>query len=559
MRCVRIFAYIMLALLLGSSPTAANWLGNVRYAHPSHSFLPNGEYTQFTWDYKISEAAGARFQVTPMAGGATVAGHSWSGSAVYPAGTGTTTSWFAFWSDAHYVDHVRIEMKSADWSTVLLQMDLPVTYRYSDHGVFGLQPSHTSPSWLRYGQHFSIGFSAVIGGGATAWVVARPFTNGALTPGYTASGMTSIAGTGSGTQWFTFGSGDRHVDQIRFQVWNVGQTELLLEFFVPVDLTWGAHGLSNFVISAPSPEHLAHGQNVTVEFDYATSASGGVYIWAYPAHAPGQAMAGHSGAASPLLTDAEGHLSRWFNFPADEHDVPYIWIRIAEPGTFITLFSVNLPVAYHWGEHGLRNFVCDIVPPAVLDAEERVYVTCEYTTTEAGGVRIFLLPYTDGHSSPDYAVSGSPLYPTGTGTATNYFRISSGQVTVDQVRYRMTTADQSATLLEIFRDHGPFFYGGPGFATPAGESPPRLAVLEAPYPNPFNPTATVPLTLSAEQHVRLAVFDLRGRLVRTLVDGQLPAGRHEIALPARDLASGTYLCVLTVRGERQVKRLALVR
>ncbi len=48
------------------------------------------------------------------------------------------------------------------------------------------------------------------------------------------------------------------------------------------------------------------------------------------------------------------------------------------------------------------------------------------------------------------------------------------------------------------------------------------------YPNPFNPAATIPLILASDSAVRLAVFDLRGRLVQTLVDGHLPAGRHEI-------------------------------
>jgi len=558
MRQVRILTGVVLALLLGTAPAVASWIGDIRCEHPTHSYLPNGERAEFTWDYKVTVAEGVRFQVTPMAGGAPFAGYTWSGSPLVPAGTGTHTSWFAFWSGSHVVDHVRIQMKSADWSTVLLQLDLPVVYRYGDHGVFALAASHTSPSWLRHGDHFSIGFSAVIGGGADAWVVARPFTDGALTPGYSASGMTAIAGEGTGTQWFTFNAGDHHVDQVRFQVWNPAQTQLWLQFFVPVDLTWGAHGLSNFVISAPSPEHLAHGQNVYVEFDYATSWTGGVYIWAFPADTPDHSMGDHNGAGSILLTDLEGHLTRWFNFPAGDHDVSYILIRIADGDTHATLFSVNLPVVYRWGEQGMRDFVCDIVPPAVLDADERVYVTNEYTTTAAGGVRVFLLPYSDGAPSPNYAVSGSPLYPVGTGTATNYFRITSGQVTIDQIRMMMTSADQSETYLDFRRDRGPFFYGGPGFAVPVPATLPA-AVLEPVYPNPFNPTATVPVTLAADEAVRLAVYDLRGRLVRTLVDGVLPAGRHEITLQADGLPSGAYLCALTVRGERHVQRLTLVR
>lgn len=69
--------------------------------------------------------------------------------------------------------------------------------------------------------------------------------------------------------------------------------------------------------------------------------------------------------------------------------------------------------------------------------------------------------------------------------------------------------------------------------------------FEPNYPNPFNPTTTIALSLERAQNVRLNIFDAQGRLVRTLHDGALAAGRNEMKWDGRDdrglqAASGIY-------------------
>jgi flagellar hook assembly protein FlgD len=64
--------------------------------------------------------------------------------------------------------------------------------------------------------------------------------------------------------------------------------------------------------------------------------------------------------------------------------------------------------------------------------------------------------------------------------------------------------------------------------------------------------------------VRLDVFDLRGRLVRTLVDGALTAGRHEVLWDGRSDAgqeqpSGVYLSRLRSESREAMGRMTLVR
>jgi len=90
-------------------------------------------------------------------------------------------------------------------------------------------------------------------------------------------------------------------------------------------------------------------------------------------------------------------------------------------------------------------------------------------------------------------------------------------------------------------------------------------VLFGPVPNPFNPTTTVAFELPAQVVVSLHVFDLQGRLVRTLLSGEVvPQGRHEAQWDGRDAsgrqaASGTYFFRLEAGGQVETRRAVLVK
>ena len=115
-----------------------------------------------------------------------------------------------------------------------------------------------------------------------------------------------------------------------------------------------------------------------------------------------------------------------------------------QPYTLIVTGRSQLPA------NSITNIELTPPSPATVEFNEHVDITFDYSANEEGGVRIFLLPYTSGSPTSQYAVSGSPLYPVGTGSGSGYFTITSGEVTVDQVRFEMTNADQSEELLEFF-------------------------------------------------------------------------------------------------------------
>jgi flagellar hook assembly protein FlgD len=73
------------------------------------------------------------------------------------------------------------------------------------------------------------------------------------------------------------------------------------------------------------------------------------------------------------------------------------------------------------------------------------------------------------------------------------------------------------------------------------------------HPSPFRESTSIEFDLPNEGEVKLAVYDVGGRVVRTLTRATLPAGRHAVAWDGRDdrgarRASGVYFAQLTAGG-----------
>ena len=83
-------------------------------------------------------------------------------------------------------------------------------------------------------------------------------------------------------------------------------------------------------------------------------------------------------------------------------------------------------------------------------------------------------------------------------------------------------------------------------------------------PNPFNPKTTLRFSLPEAGEARLAVYDVHGRLCRSLAAGALTAGAHAVDWDGRDdagrrLASGVYLVRLETGGRQAAARLVLLK
>jgi len=89
--------------------------------------------------------------------------------------------------------------------------------------------------------------------------------------------------------------------------------------------------------------------------------------------------------------------------------------------------------------------------------------------------------------------------------------------------------------------------------------------LEHNAPNPFNPATTIRYSIGRDgARVRLAVYDVSGRLVTVLADGAAEAGNHAARWDGRDaqgrpVSSGVYFCRLTVDGWTDAEKMTLLK
>jgi hypothetical protein len=81
------------------------------------------------------------------------------------------------------------------------------------------------------------------------------------------------------------------------------------------------------------------------------------------------------------------------------------------------------------------------------------------------------------------------------------------------------------------------------------------------YPNPFNPSTVISYTLETQgiASVQLKVYDVLGREIKTLVNENQTAGKHEIQFNASDIASGMYFYRLTVEPSDGSKAMVINR
>ncbi len=83
--------------------------------------------------------------------------------------------------------------------------------------------------------------------------------------------------------------------------------------------------------------------------------------------------------------------------------------------------------------------------------------------------------------------------------------------------------------------------------------------LKQNYPNPFNPETSIEFSLPKKGRVTITIFDLRGNLIRTLVNDSYPAGNHNIVFDAADLATGVYIYQMQSGRKLFTKKMMLLK
>jgi hypothetical protein len=88
---------------------------------------------------------------------------------------------------------------------------------------------------------------------------------------------------------------------------------------------------------------------------------------------------------------------------------------------------------------------------------------------------------------------------------------------------------------------------------------PQQYILSHPYPNPFNPQVMIPITLVRKAHIQLRIYDIHGRLVISLADDVLPAGKKLFSWDGSQNPSGVYIVRCQAGHIMQTEKIILLK
>ena len=231
-----ILALVVWVAGFGVTPYAlAHEIDNLVMTPKPPAELLDGEPVTVRFDYVTEEERGVRIYAIPYTKGEVTPGAEVFQSPLYQVGEGEGSASFTVNSNDILVDQIQLQMTTADQSKILWEKLFDADFFFFAHSITNIVLSPTSPATLIPNDYVNITFDYATTHPYDVLIYARPFTNGFLTPGYVAHSSPHYPnGYGSGTGYFTIPYGNVLVDEVRFQMKDVNQTEVLYELFVPV-------------------------------------------------------------------------------------------------------------------------------------------------------------------------------------------------------------------------------------------------------------------------------------------------------------------------------------
>lgn len=146
------------------------------------------------------------------------------------------------------------------------------------------------------------------------------------------------------------------------------------------------------------------------------------------------------------------------------------------------------------------------------------------------------------------------------GSSVSHFDVSATPSLLMEPAISTNLNDQVDLTLQHFEDIG--WFSDP--ASAVGDLPSSRAELGIAYPNPFNPSTRIAFRVAADGPVHLAVHDVTGRLVRTLVATTMSAGEYTVVWDGNDTvgrraASGVYFYRLEADGYSATRKMVMLK
>jgi hypothetical protein len=141
-----------------------------------------------------------------------------------------------------------------------------------------------------------------------------------------------------------------------------------------------------------------------------------------------------------------------------------------------------------------------------------------------------------------------------------YFDSQFNSVVLPFPLYYMDFEDSQTFIHNLFIN----YFGETGIEDVDYTHVPKKVNLEQNYPNPFNPTTTISYSLPNTSEVAIKIYDVSGKLVKTLVNGEQQAGYHSVKWDGkderdRDVSSGLYIYRLESEKFNETRRCVLLK
>jgi photosystem II stability/assembly factor-like uncharacterized protein len=227
-------------------------------------------------------------------------------------------------------------------------------------------------------------------------------------------------------------------------------------------------------------------------------------------------------------------------------------------------YNLLVPIKISWSP-GLANIEYDdiaLVEPGELNSIFGDSDFWDYVVVEGSRDGLTWIPFEDGYDCRFNAFWNSLFNSNTNPTALNYVhhkismtpKFNSGEVIF--IRFHLYSDEASVGWGWVF-DNLKIQPGASGVELE--NVLPTKYSLSQNFPNPFNPETTIKFSLPHRSRVKLEIFDALGRVVVTLVNGELDAGSYKYNWNASNFASGVYVYRITANDFSGSKKLMLVK